>query len=103
MSRIKLLLQVTEDVQALADSLKELCQAMQSGESEAKELTKKGKKPKTKTKQPTLVDVRTVLAQKSQEGKSSEVKALIGKYGADRLSDIKAEHFADLLKDAEGL
>jgi hypothetical protein len=99
MSRIKLLLQVTEDVQHLADSLKELCDAMQSGEPE----TQVTREPETEIKPPTLVEVRTVLAQKSQEGKSAEVKALIAKYGAKRLSDIKAEHFADLLKEAEGL
>ncbi len=101
MSRIKLLLQVTEDVQALADSLKELCEAIQSGEYQQKEV--KPEEPKVEVKKPTLVDVRTILARKSQEGKSSEVKVLIGKYGAERLSDIKEEHFADLLKDAEGL
>ncbi len=101
MSRIKLLLQVTEDVQALADSLKELCEVMKSGEYQQKEV--KLEEPKVEVKKPTLVDVRTVLARKSQEGKSSEVKVLIGKYGAERLSDIKEERFAELLKDAEGL
>ncbi|MDR1568492.1 MAG: rRNA biogenesis protein rrp5 [Streptococcaceae bacterium] len=99
MSRIKLLLQVTEDVQHLADSLKELCDAMQSGEPEP-QVTQE---PKNEAKSPTLVDVRTVLARKSQEGKSAEVKALIAKYDAERLSDIKEAHFTDLLKDAEGL
>ena len=110
MSRMKLLLQVTEDVQALADSLRELVEATQSGEPEPVVTTEPTQGPKTESvpsvedvKQPTLEEVRGLLARKSQEGKSTEVKALIEKFGAIRLSEVQPESFLALMAEAEGL
>lgn len=51
----------------------------------------------------TLEDVRAVLAVKSQNGMTVEVKALITKYGGNKLSDVNPKHYADLIKDAEVL
>ena len=51
----------------------------------------------------TLEDVRSVLAQKSVEGHTAEVQALIRKYGADRLSQVDPARYADLLSEAEVL
>ena len=110
MSRMKLLLQVTDDVQTLADSLRELVEAMQSGEPEQTETPENKQVPLVKpepqveeVKQPTLEEVRGLLARKSQEGKSAEVKALIEKFGASRLSEIQPESYLDLMAEAEGL
>ena len=50
---------------------------------------------------PTLEEVRAVLAKLSVEGHSAAVKALIAKFGADKLSDIVPEQYAALLKEAE--
>lgn len=49
----------------------------------------------------TLEEVRMVLADKSRAGHTEEVKALISKYGADRLSDIDPADFAALMAEAE--
>ena len=54
-------------------------------------------------KQPALEEVRGLLSRKSQEGKSSEVKALIEKFGASRLSEIQPESYLALMAEAEGL
>ena len=54
-----------------------------------------------KTEAPTLEDVRTVLAKLSVAGHSGTVKALIAKFGADKLSDFAPEQYAALLKEAE--
>ncbi len=51
----------------------------------------------------TLEDARAVLAVKSQNGMTAEVKALITKYGGNKLSDVNPKHYADLIKDAEVL
>lgn len=45
--------------------------------------------------------VRAVLAEKSQEGKTREVKALLMKYDAGKLSGVKPEDYEALLKEAE--
>ena len=52
---------------------------------------------------PSLEDVRHKLILAAQAGFSAEVKALITKYGADRLSEIDASHYAALLKEAESI
>ena len=51
----------------------------------------------------TLADVRAVLAEKSRAGFTEEVKALIAKHGADRLSEVPETEYAALLADAEVL
>ncbi|EFK41633.1 predicted protein [Listeria monocytogenes FSL N1-017] len=103
-SKTKLFLQVVEDVQALADSLQELAVAMKTNEPEPQvETPEPTMETKSEVKQPTLEEVRGLLARKSQEGKSTEVKALIEKYGASRLSDVPTENYAALVADAEGL
>ena len=49
----------------------------------------------------TIEDVRRVLAQKSREGFTAEIRTLLEKHGADRLSNIAPEQYAALLKEAE--
>lgn len=49
----------------------------------------------------SLEEVRMILADKSRAGHTEEVKALISKYGADRLSDINPADFAALMAEAE--
>jgi len=56
-----------------------------------------------KSEQITIEKVRAALAEKSQSGKQPEVKALITKYGAKKLTDIDPACFSELLKEAEVL
>lgn len=50
-----------------------------------------------------LEKVRAVLVRKSAAGKREAVKALITKYGAERLSDIPDENYAAMREEAEAL
>lgn len=93
MSKIKLALEVVNDLRSLADSIEVL-----AGVIEGNKLNKK--EEETKEKLPTLGEVRARLAALSQNGKQAEVKALITKYEAKKLSDIPAEKYPELLKDA---
>lgn len=54
-------------------------------------------------KQLTLEDVRAVCAEKSRAGFTAEVKAIITKHGADKLSAIKPEEYAAVLAEVEVL
>jgi len=49
----------------------------------------------------TLEQVRAVLADKSRAGHTAEVKALLVKHGAPKLSQIDPTEYEALLKDAE--
>lgn len=64
---------------------------------------KEPEKPAELEKQLTLADVRAVLAEKSRAGFTEDVKALIAKHGADRLSEVPETEYASLLANAEVL
>ena len=49
----------------------------------------------------TLEEVRRVLASKSRDGFTTEVRELIAKFGATRLSEINPEMYAEVLKAVE--
>lgn len=51
--------------------------------------------------QPKLEDVRKVLAEISRSGKTAEMKALLERFGATKLSDIASEKYSALLAAAE--
>ena len=44
-----------------------------------------------------------MLAEKSHDGFTADVRALLQKYGAEKLSAVDPEKYADLLSDAEVL
>ena len=54
-------------------------------------------------KQPKLEDVRKVLAEISRSGKAAEMKALLERFGASKLSDIEPEKYAAVLEAAREL
>ena len=55
------------------------------------------------TKAITLEEVRAVLAERSHDGYTNQVRGLLQKYGAEKLSGVDPKHYAALLKDAEVL
>ena len=116
MSKMKLLLDVVSDLRSLADSLQAVADAVAQGGQEqpdqtteerpAQEPEKKTaakKEEKAEPKPLTLERVRAALAEKSRAGHTSEVKALLIKHGADKLSDIDPAEYAALLAEAEVL
>ena len=51
----------------------------------------------------TFVQLRSRLSEISRSGKTAEVKELIAKYGASKLSDMAESDYAAVLAEAEGL
>ena len=106
MSKIKLLFNVVGDLRSLADSLQAVAEAIAGSEpAEAAQTEKPAevKEAKPTEKPVTLEQVRAALAEKSQQGFTAEVRALLEKYGAPKLSQIDPVNYAALLADAEGL
>ncbi|MFT9076217.1 DNA ligase [Ethanoligenens sp.] len=52
---------------------------------------------------PTLEVVRAILADKSRKGYTAQIRSLLQKYGASKLSEIDPNHYGELLADVEGL
>ncbi len=67
-------------------------------EAETPKAPAKKEEPKPELK---LEDVRAVLAEKSRAGHTAEVRALLKKYGAAKLSAVDPASYEALLKDAE--
>jgi uncharacterized membrane protein len=105
-SKTKLLLDVVGDLRSLADSLQAVAEAMAGNEPAEAAQAKKpatAKEAKPAAKAVTLEQVRAVLADKSQQGFTADVRALLEKYGAPKLGQIDPANYAALLADAEGL
>jgi len=122
MGKVKLLLDVIGDLRSLADSLQAVADAVAENDSSAEVTATKESEEKSKTKavakkntakktvkaEPeekllTLEEVRAVLAEKSRAGHTAEVKELLNKHGADKLSEIDPMEYPALLVDAEVL
>lgn len=110
-NKFNLLLDVVKLMHSLADGLEAVAYAFADSQEiflEAKEVSKhvetgQPTKQIAAEKTPSLADVRAVLAAKTQNGMTTEVKGLITKYGGTKLSDVDPKHYADLIKDAEVL
>ncbi len=125
MGKVKLLLDVIGDLRSLADSLQAVADAVadndaaeaeltttkepekagKTGKSAAKNTAKKDVKATVKQEEKplTLEEVRAVLAEKSRSGHTEEVRGLLAKHGADKLSEIDPAEYAALLAEAEVL
>ena len=107
MSKVKLLLDVIDDMRSLADSLQAVADAIGRNEPEAETVAPDpAPAPAPQAPPPkaiTLEEVRAVLAEKSHDGFTTEVRELLQKYGAAKLSGIDPANYAALLKDAEVL
>ena len=104
MSRMKLLLDVIEDMRSLADSLQAVATAL--GQSDPEDAAAPTPAPAPAAPLPkaiTLEEVRAVLAERSHDGYTDQVRGLLQKYGAEKLSGVDPKHYAALLKDAEVL
>ena len=61
--------------------------------------------PAAKEPEPVLAfeDVRAILADKSREGFTAQIRDLLQKYGAKKLSEVDPAHYKALIADVEGL
>jgi hypothetical protein len=91
MSKIKLLLDVVTDMRNLAGSIQAVAEAMQKSEENI-----------VKKNDITMEQIRTVLVEKSRNN-FEEVRKLLEKYGASKLSAISPEKYPELMADAERL
>ena len=106
MSQIKLLLNLACDLRALADSIQAVADVMadkETAETAQPETPVSVKESEPSAKAITLEQVRAVLADKSQQGFTADVRTLLEKYDAPKLSQIEPASYAALMADAESL
>ena len=78
-------------------------EAGDSGSGKGQKAGEADKKAADSKKAVAIEGVRAVMAQKTQEGKSKEIKELLQKYGAVKLSAVDPVHYPALLKEAKVL
>lgn len=106
MSKVDLLLDVINDLKKLAGSLQTLAEILDTNVSAGEAQTETPAQVaeiKHAEKRITLEQIRAVLAEKSHDGFTAEIRGLLEKYGADKLSKINPVNYAALLADAEEL
>jgi len=70
---------------------------------DTKTAEKKTGQPKEKEQKISIEDIRAILAEKSQDGKSKEVKALLNQYGVAKLSAVEEKDYPEFLQKAKVL
>lgn len=105
MSKMKLLLDVVDDMRRLADSLQTVADTL-VGNTDAED--RPDQQPASQPEKPrtpiiNIDQVRAVLAEKSGQGKTKEIKALLYKYDAGKLSGVKPEDYPALMEEAQRL
>ncbi len=105
MTKMKLLLDVVDDMRRLADSIQTVADSI-VGSTDADD--QPDQQPTPQPEKPnapviTIDQVRAVLAEKSGQGKTKEVKALLYKYDAGKLSGVKPEDYPALMEEAQKL
>lgn len=91
MSKMSELSQVIDEMVSCGENLIQAAKALKDIFSSTEE----------EKKSVSLEDVRAVLAEKSRRGFTEEVKKIISKHGADRLSGIDPSEYESLLSEAE--
>ena len=99
MSRIKLLMDVKEDAENLASSIGVLLTALNSDEEPVEEV----KADEQVESAYELEEVRRILADKSRLGFTEDIRGLLEKYGAKKLSEVSPNHYQNLVSDVEAL
>ena len=102
------LLRIAEGFSIVAEGLRGLAKAEGGNTKDKSVKAQKQAQPEsvaeTQQENPaTLEGIRALMAQKTQEGKSKEIKELLQKYGAAKLSAVKPEDYPALMQEAQVL
>lgn len=109
MNKMKEISQALADIAAcgeyltqLANSTRELLEEKAEPDTQSAPKAAEG----TQEEQPkkyTFAEVRKAFSAKSHEGYTEQVKALITRYGAEKLSAVKEEDYPAIMKDLEAI
>ena len=100
------LMRIAEGFSIVAEGLRGLAKAEGGTKDKTVKAQKQEQPEKAEVQQEspaTLEGIRALMAQKTQEGKSKEIKELLQKYGAAKLSAVKPEDYPALMQEAQVL
>lgn len=102
---VKKMLVISKQFKEISETIEELCHMVKTISKKDDIQPELPFEEKEEEKKPsvTLEQVRGLLAAKSRDGFTAEVRSLITKYGADRLSEIDPKNYEAVIKEAEGI
>lgn len=103
MSKMSDMAMVIEELRNTAATIKDTADWLSEQFSVSEETVSVEKAITENKSELTLEQVRAVLAEKSRNGHTAEIRSLLEKYGATKLSAVDPKHYEALLKDAEVL
>ena len=99
----QIITELRDTASSLSDIASRLYEFFSADEAQEQTAVSVAEPQKQLKKQLTLEEVRAACAEKSRAGFTAEVKAIITKYGADKLSTVKPEDYAAVLAEVEVL
>ena len=112
MNQLEMLEAIVKTLQQLADNITVYVKSMTDPDTPYAEIYDPAKDAPSEAQHPeppkadpavTLTDVRAVLAEKSRSGFKDDVKLLLQKHGAEKLSELAESEYAAVLKEAQAL
>ena len=119
MSKIKMLLDVVQDLRSLTDSLEALAHAIEEPEEKQGDVVRmepiaesvQPTEPQQATaeiapaapKPPTLVELRAFVSARSTPQTRPRIRALLAGHGVAKLTDLPESDYLDLMREVEAL
>lgn len=103
MSKVKDLSMAIDELHRCGEALIDVAETLKGLWGSSEDASAPTPEPAPETKPIVLAEVRAVLAQKSVDGHTAEIQALIRRYGADKLSQVDPARYASLMAEAEAL
>ena len=103
MNKMEEVLKALADIAACGEYLTQLANSTRELLEEKAEPGTQPAPPAEEPKKYTFAEVRKAFSAKSHAGYTAEVKALITRYGADKLSAVKEEDYPRLMEDLEAI
>ena len=97
MSKMKNLEMALDELRSCGEKLKDIADTLRECFSAPPE------PPEPEAPAYSFTDVRRILSAKSREGHTDEVRALIKKHGADKLSDLDPSEYVAIVREVEAL
>ena len=89
--------ELVNELKSIGDALVKLADAMETDKVQEEQA------PAKEEKVPTFEEIRGAMALKIQDGHSDEIRGLLTKYGASKLSDIDATQYVAFMRDVEAI
>ena len=111
MSKMKLLLDVVEDLRTLASSLESLSTAVADPDAspppqvptEAPVSPPAAEQPSPTEPMLSIVELRAFVAERSTPENRPRIKAILGNFGVNKLTELKEEQYTDLMREVAAL